>query len=116
MSPPRRAAVGNASDDHCRRGALAELGAAPGQASPNSTLRSSVQQGQPCQLHDCSRSRQLVTVLPPPPVIHRREEILVAPQDYLYARPCRFWPSRLAPLLRHCRPFHSRCAIITRSA
>jgi hypothetical protein len=62
---------------------LAELGAAPGQASPNSTLRSSVQQGQPCQLHDCSRSRQLVTVLPPPPVIHRREEILVVPQHLL---------------------------------
>jgi hypothetical protein len=42
-------------------------------------LRSSVQQGEPCKLHNCSRSRQLVTVLPPPPLIYRREEIFMAP-------------------------------------
>ena len=76
-----------------------------GKASPNSTLRSSVQQRQPCQLHDCSSSRQLVTVLPPPPPIHRHQEIPVAPQDYLCARPRRFRPPRLASLLRHC-PSH----------
>jgi len=88
----------------------------PGQASPNSTLRSSVQQRQPGQLHDCSSSRQLVTVLPLSPPIHGRKEILVAPQDYLCARSRRFRPPRLASLLRHCRPSHSRCAVITRSA
>jgi hypothetical protein len=98
------------------RGAAGRAELPPGQASPNSTLRSSVQQRQPCQLHDCSSSRQLVTVLPLSPPIHRRKEILVAPQDYLCARSRRFRPPRLASLLRHCRPSHSRCAVITRPA
>ena len=86
------------------------------QPSPNSTLPSSVQQRQPCQLHDCSSPRQLVTVLPIPPLIHRREEIFMAPQDYLCARPGRFRPPKLPSFLRHCRPSHSRCDVITLSA
>jgi hypothetical protein len=48
----------NASDDHCGpEETLAGLKLSPGQASSDSTLRSSVQQRQPCQLHNCSSSR-----------------------------------------------------------
>jgi hypothetical protein len=93
---------------------LAELAMAAGAGVTKILPCSSIQQRQPCQLHDCSSSRQLVTVLPPPPPIHCREEILMAPQHYLCAWPRRFRPPRLAPFLRHCRPSHSRCVVITR--
>jgi hypothetical protein len=39
----------------------------------------------------------------------------MAAQDYLRARPGRFRPPNLASLLRHSRPSHSRCVVITRS-
>ena len=63
-----------------------------------------VEQGQPSQLHDGSRPRNLVAVLTPPPFIDRLQEVRVTAELYLLAWPRRPWAPRFSGFFGHRPP------------